>query len=69
MAMLEISAERCKSCGFCIQVCPRKALALGEKINSKGYHYVVLDKPEQCVMCMMCAQMCPDVAITAEGGE
>ena len=40
MAKLEISRESCKSCGLCVDVCPRQVLEIGEGINKKGYRYV-----------------------------
>ena len=40
MAKVEIVAERCKSCGYCVKFCPRHVLEIGAKVNSKGYEYV-----------------------------
>ena len=39
MGKVEILPEICKSCGFCITVCPKKVLEIGQKVNSKGYQY------------------------------
>lgn len=63
MAEVKIVAERCKSCGYCIKFCPKQVLALGEKVNSKGYEYVVPVDMQACIGCCMCARMCPDGAI------
>ena len=49
MAKLEISRESCKSCGLCVDVCPRQVLETGEGINKKGYRYVVDARPESCI--------------------
>ena len=63
MAKLEISRESCKSCGLCVDVCPRQVLEIGDGINKKGYRYVVDARPESCIACCMCAQVCPDCVI------
>ena len=36
MAKVEIVAERCKSCGSCLQVCPKQVLEIGPGVTSKG---------------------------------
>ena len=33
-----IDWDRCKGCGFCVEFCPPKALALSEAFNPHGYH-------------------------------
>ena len=63
MAKLIISPESCKSCGYCVKFCPKKVLTLGEKVNSKGYEYVVPSDTDACIGCAMCAIICPDAAI------
>lgn len=63
MVKLEILAERCKSCEFCISVCKKGVLEIGTNINAKGYRYVNVRDPLKCVGCLMCANMCPDAAI------
>lgn len=63
MAKVEIQAERCKSCGYCIKFCAKKVLALGTNVNSKGYEYVVPVNESACIGCCMCARICPDGAI------
>ena len=63
MARVEIIAERCKSCGYCVKFCPNRVLAVGEKVNSKGYEIVEPVKPEKCTGCAICGEMCPEGAI------
>lgn len=63
MAKVEIVAERCKSCGYCVKFCPHGVLDIGTKVNSKGYEIVESVKPDACIGCCICARMCPDGAI------
>lgn len=63
MEKVEIRAESCKCCQYCIKYCPKGVLAVGKEVNQKGYQYIIAEKPELCVGCAICAQMCPDAAI------
>lgn len=63
MAMIKVISERCKSCAYCIKFCPKGVLAVGSKVNSKGYEYAEPVNIDACIGCCMCAQMCPDGAI------
>ena len=65
MAKVEIRAESCKSCGYCVRFCSKSVLAVGREVNAKGYPYVVVAKPENCIGCALCAQVCPNAAIAA----
>lgn len=58
-----IIVERCKSCGFCVEFCPTKVLALSSAFNSKGYHPPHVVEPEKCSGCDLCGMYCPDFAI------
>jgi 2-oxoglutarate ferredoxin oxidoreductase subunit delta len=60
---VQIVVERCKACGFCVEFCPTKALALSYAFNAKGYHPPYLIKPEKCSGCDLCGMYCPDFAI------
>lgn len=60
----EIDNDRCKGCGLCVTVCPKKVLEISEQVNTKGYFPVYRARPEDCIYCAMCCTMCPDVAIT-----
>lgn len=59
-----IDIKRCKGCGLCIEVCPKKVLQISDTISEKGYFPVFQAKPENCIFCTTCCIICPDVAIT-----
>lgn len=61
---IEVNEERCKACGLCIEVCPKKILALSDKISAKGFHPVTCINQDECIACTSCALICPDLAIT-----
>ena len=63
MAEVRIDKERCKSCGFCVEVCPQGVLQMSEGLNARGVHFAVMTDGAECTGCMHCAIMCPDVAI------
>ncbi|HNZ62748.1 MAG TPA: 4Fe-4S binding protein [Bacillota bacterium] len=59
--------DRCKGCGLCVSVCPKKIIFLDENItNRKGYHPAAVKEMDQCIGCASCARMCPDSIITVE---
>jgi 2-oxoglutarate/2-oxoacid ferredoxin oxidoreductase subunit beta len=60
---LEIDAERCKGCGFCVEFCPKNTLAMSTDFNSKGYHPPIVADPESCTYCDLCEMICPEFAI------
>ncbi|MEA1969033.1 MAG: ferredoxin family protein [Thermodesulfobacteriota bacterium] len=64
-----IDDERCKGCGLCIDVCPKKVLEISDKVSPKGYFPAFQARPEDCIHCTLCCIMCPDVAITITGTE
>ncbi len=67
MAKISFREDRCKGCGLCTTVCPRKIVALDrEKINSKGYHPATCIDISACIGCFSCATICPDCVITIE---
>ena len=63
MAKVNIIDKYCKSCSLCIEVCPKKILAIGDKANENGYFTVVCKDQDKCIGCTLCARVCPDVAI------
>lgn len=57
---LKIITKRCKGCGICAALCPKKVLAVNEieKIESVN--------EKDCIKCGQCEQHCPDYAIFVE---
>ncbi len=67
MSKIIVDIERCKGCGMCVHVCPKKILVLDSKImNTKGYHPSVCIDMDKCTGCAFCAVMCPDICIEVE---
>jgi 2-oxoglutarate ferredoxin oxidoreductase subunit delta len=64
-----IETERCKGCGLCVAVCPKKVLELASEVNTKGYFPAFRARPDDCIHCAICCNMCPDVAITISESE
>ncbi len=67
MAKLTIDKDRCKACGLCVSVCPKKVLKLSEEeFNIKGYTPIKIVAIEDCIACGMCGMICPDYVIKIE---
>ena len=67
MAKLTFRTDNCKGCGLCVDVCPKKVLALAtDKINKRGNHPIEAARPDDCIGCGSCAIMCPDFIIKVE---
>lgn len=68
MPKVSFREERCKGCGLCITVCPKKIVGFSDKLNAKGYHpaNVPPDKMKDCIGCTACGRICPDCVITVE---
>lgn len=58
-----IIKSRCKSCGFCIEFCPKSALEFSSEYNAKGYRLPGIPDPAKCILCGFCSMYCPDFAI------
>jgi 2-oxoglutarate ferredoxin oxidoreductase subunit delta len=59
-----VSTERCKGCNLCVVACPSDVLDLAKEVNSKGYNYAYMKKPDECIGCANCGYVCPDGCIT-----
>ncbi|MEG2353831.1 MAG: 4Fe-4S dicluster domain-containing protein [Clostridium sp.] len=68
MAKVTFREERCKGCGHCAVVCPKKIITFAEKLNLKGYYPAIVteEKMGDCIGCASCAKICPDLVITVE---
>lgn len=54
-----VEIEKCKGCELCKAACPQDTLELSDKLNSKGYHYIIKTK-DNCTGCTNCALVCPE---------
>lgn len=55
--VIDIKLSWCKSCGICIEYCPKQVLAM------RDGHLAVVDL-DACNRCQLCDLRCPDFAIT-----
>ncbi len=60
MNHVRIDRERCKSCGLCIEVCPKHLLDYSKDLNSHGYHPIELRDEDKCSACTLCGVVCPE---------
>jgi 2-oxoglutarate ferredoxin oxidoreductase subunit delta len=54
-----IDMERCKGCGLCVTVCPKKNIALARESNKNGY-FPAQAGNAGCTACTQCAIICPE---------
>lgn len=67
MQKMKVIFDRCKGCGLCTTVCPKKIIVVQQKKrNPKGYFTAECIDQDACISCAMCATMCPDCAIVIE---
>jgi 2-oxoglutarate ferredoxin oxidoreductase subunit delta len=60
--------DRCKGCGLCTTVCPKKLVAMqSHRLNKEGFYTAECSDDDACTACTLCAMMCPDCAITIIG--
>ncbi|WP_022851184.1 4Fe-4S dicluster domain-containing protein [Limisalsivibrio acetivorans] len=69
MLKVVINGDKCKGCGLCIEVCPKKILRFSEKINAMGYTMVECTDQDLCILCKSCALVCPDLVFTLNDGK
>lgn len=65
---IKINSERCKGCGLCVVVCPRKCLKPSENSNKNGY-FPAEFSGDGCTACTMCALICPEAVIEVESED
>jgi 2-oxoglutarate ferredoxin oxidoreductase subunit delta len=61
--MIRIKAARCKSCGLCIEACPKGSIFISKRINEKSYFPAEFNKRNECTGCGLCAVVCPEAII------
>ena len=67
MAKLTFNSDFCKSCGLCIDACPKGILYIDTTVlNAKGYNPAAISDEAACIGCAICARMCPDCIIKVE---
>jgi 2-oxoglutarate ferredoxin oxidoreductase subunit delta len=58
-----IDIERCKGCGLCVAVCPKKGIVISKVSNKSGY-FPAQKTDAECTGCAMCTIICPEAIIT-----
>lgn len=56
--------ELCKSCGMCIEKCPKQIISWSKDLNERGTPLPQVDLAN-CTSCATCQKACPDGAIRA----
>ena len=59
---IRIDTQMCKSCGYCIEYCPKDGIQLASAYNDKGY-YPAEPVKGKCSGCAICAVVCPEAII------
>ncbi len=62
--LITVDLKLCKSCGICVEFCPRKVLVSEEPLLKAK-----VAEPERCNACQLCEIYCPDWAISVEEVE
>ena len=57
--LLRIDVEECKGCGLCVEACPPKVIAMGERMNHYGYR-TAMYAGAGCTGCGICFLVCPE---------
>ena len=59
---ITINAERCKSCGLCVAICPKGCITISKQSNKNGY-FPAIKTGTECSGCAQCAIVCPEAII------
>ena len=54
-----INTERCKGCGLCVTVCPKRSIVISQESNENGY-FPAETQNGDCTGCSQCAIVCPE---------
>lgn len=66
---LKIEYDKCKSCGLCVDICPKKILYIDRnRLNKKGYNPVNVKDANECIGCGSCYKVCPDIVFEVGDG-
>ena len=60
---VQVDANRCKACGFCVEFCPKDCFEAAGGLNPLGYIPMRFREGSDCTACGNCGLMCPDMAI------
>jgi 2-oxoglutarate ferredoxin oxidoreductase subunit delta len=60
---ISVRREWCKSCGLCIEFCPKDVLVPDDQEKP------IPENIDACIKCGLCELRCPDFAIIVEGVE
>ena len=58
-----IDQAHCKSCGLCVEFCPKSIIEISPELNEAGHHPAGIICQDDCTGCGMCALMCPEACI------
>ncbi|MBQ9097148.1 MAG: 4Fe-4S binding protein [Clostridia bacterium] len=66
MAKVTFNEQKCKGCGLCVSVCPKKIISFADNLNAKGFKPAQVVNMDECIGCASCAIICPDCVIEVE---
>lgn len=69
VSSLQFSEDRCRSCGLCLDVCPRQVFARRESASAyEEIPKIFARDKDACIECGACARNCPYKAISLKPG-